>query len=285
MKDSRLPYTKAKKSLGQHFLRSERVIKRIVDAGEIVPGELIVEVGPGYGVLTKALLAAGARVIAIEADHDLAAELRERFSAELRNGQLEIVVGDVLRLARGSELRELLRGKYKVIANIPYFITGALFRLFLQELPQPTNLIFLVQKEVAEEIVGRNGKTGILSLAVHAYGVPRYLGIVRREAFVPPPKVDSAIIRVENISHERLRAIGEEDFFQIIRAGLGARRKMLLGNLAKSLKIPRAILLRIFAELDIPATARGEDLTIEKWIAITGALQQMRVAQNGGDHP
>ena len=262
---------KAKKSLGQHFLRSKGAVRKIVVAAEIMPRETVLEIGPGRGVLTEALLLAGACVVAVEKDSELIPELSEKFSQEVSAGRLTLLEGDILDERLQKKLFPILGGKtakYKVVANIPYYITGALFRLFLEKLRQPTRLVFLVQKEVAEQIVSRNGKEGILSLSIKAFGTPKYVAKVPKESFSPKPKVDSAIIAVTDISRDRLKGVSEAQFFKVVKAGLGAKRKMLLGNLSKSLNIPKDELEKVFHKLDIPPTSRGEDLPIEKWLAL-----------------
>ena len=259
---------RAKKSLGQHFLRSKVAIGKIVAAAEIIPGETVLEIGPGRGVLTEALLLAGGRVVAVEKDAELIPELSEKFAPEIRDKKLALIEGDILDEKIQQKILGGRTAKYKVVANIPYYITGALFRLFLEKLRQPTRLVFLVQKEVAEQIVSRNGKEGILSLSIKAFGTPKYVAKVPKESFSPKPKVDSAIIAVTDISRDRLKGVSEAQFFKVVKAGLGAKRKMLLGNLSKSLKLSRAALVQIFEKLEVPLTARGEDLPIEKWLAL-----------------
>lgn len=265
----------AKKSLGQHFLRSKTALREMITAADIKKGELVLEIGPGEGVLTAELLLAGAKVVAVETDERCIAHLQERFHNEMSDGQLTLIEGDI----RNEEVVELLFTKkllgnksYKLVANIPYYITGMLFRLFLEHLRQPTIIVFLVQKEVAEEIVSRDGKEGILSLSVRAYGIPRYISKVKREAFSPPPKVDSAILAVTDINREWLPKKLEGQYFAIIKAGLGSRRKMLLGNLVRAFPKQKKKIEELFTELEIDKKIRGEDLSFEKWITLVNKL-------------
>ncbi len=272
-----------KKSLGQHFLRSKDAIKKIIAAAEISPGDVVLEVGPGEGVLTEALLNAGAHVTAIEKDGRCVALLAERFYNAIEDGHLLLVEGDILDVKLRDELFLFSTDDpipYKVVANIPYYITGMLFRLFLEQLRQPSSLTFLVQKEVAEHIVAKNNKEGILSLSVKIYGDPKYIAKVSRDAFTPKPKVDSAIITVKNISRERLMGIHDEIYFHIIKAGLGAKRKMLLGNLSRTLKIPKEKLVHIFHKLGIEEGVRGEDVPIEQWVALTRSIKKFTAMTN-----
>jgi 16S rRNA (adenine1518-N6/adenine1519-N6)-dimethyltransferase len=258
----------AKKSLGQHFLRSKDVIKKIITAADIAPGDVVLEVGPGEGILTEALLNAGAHVTAIEKDERCITLLEERFYDAIQDGHLLLVEGDILDTKLREELFLFSQDDpipYKVVANIPYYITGLLFRLFLEQLRQPSSLTFLVQKEVAERVVARNNKEGILSLSVKIYGDPKYVAKVSRNAFTPKPKVDSAIITITNISRERLGKLSDEAYFRVVRAGFGAKRKMLLGNLSRSLKISKERLVQIFRKLKIGEQVRGEDLPVPKW--------------------
>lgn len=261
----------AKKSLGQHFLRSKSAIRLIIDAANLTQSELVLEIGPGEGVLTDALLVAGARVIAVETDERCITKLEERFSNEIASGDLRLIFGDIRHEAIQKELftnKFLGSSAYKLVANIPYYITGMLFRLFLEQLRKPCLIVFLVQKEVAEQIIARDHKEGILSLSVKIYGTPKYIAKVRREAFAPPPKVDSAIIAISDISRERLKNLSDETYFRIIKAGLGAKRKMLLGNLARGLNISKDKLSEIFTELHIPMNTRGEDVGAYTWLLL-----------------
>ena len=268
----------AKKSLGQHFLRSNEVLKQIIGASALSPHDLVLEIGPGEGVLTEALLASGAKVVAVETDERAIRLLTKRFSSAILDSQLLLLEGDIRNPATQEQLFDaahLGEGAYKLIANIPYYITGYLFRLFLEALRQPTLIVFLVQKEVAEQIIATNKKEGLLSLSVKAFGSPHYVATVKRDAFSPPPKVDSAIMCVDDISRSHFSNMTSKTYFTILKAGLGAKRKMLLGNLAQSLDIPKTMLGGIFLELGISQTARGEDLSIEAWLALAMRISRI----------
>lgn len=294
----------SKKSLGQHFLRSKEALQKIIKTADIKSGETVLEIGPGEGVLTEALLLAGARVVAVETDRRCVEKLEERLTDAIKAKKLLLISGDIRNEKVQQELfteewtttprsglskprpdlSPLGNRPYKLVANIPYYLTGMLFRLFLEKLSQPSTLVFLVQKEVAEQIVGRPnpakrdgqaGKESILSLAVKVFGTPTFIAKVKREAFSPPPKVDSAIIAVSNISRARLTDITSEEYFRVVKTGLGAKRKMLLGNLARGLKIPKEKLVEIFKKLDIDEYTRGEDVPVGKWIALAQEIKKL----------
>src|SRR3989338_6460523 len=177
---------KAKKSLSQNFLQDQNVIRRIVEAAEIQKGETVLEIGPGTGVLTQALLDAGARVIAVERDEDLVPALRERFGESVA-----FVEGDILRFAQDPVLNH---GKYKLVANLPYHITSPILERFLSHAPKPTRLVVMVQKEVADRIVGKPPRMSVLSVACQLYAEVKRLFVVPAGAFRPMPKVDSAVV-------------------------------------------------------------------------------------------
>lgn len=266
---------RAKKSLGQHFLRSRSAIEAILDAASLKDGDLVLEIGPGEGALTQGLLRRGGTVIAIEADARCVTSLRERFANEISQGTLRIIHGDVreegtAQVAFSDEMLGI--AEYRLVANIPYYLTGYLFRLFLEKLRQPTRIVFLVQKEVADEACARGGKEGLLSLSIKAFGTPHYVRKVGREAFSPPPKVDSAVILIDDIDRERVPKALERRYFAIVKAGLGSRRKMLLGNLVRAFPGHRAHIEDAFRDLSIERGVRGEDLPFERWLALVRSL-------------
>ncbi len=256
---------KAKKSLGQHFLRSERALNKIIEAGKIQPGETVLEIGPGQGALTERLLAAGARVLAVEKDDELNAFLKNKFETEIKTGQLVLVHGDILNFDPLSH--KLGAQTYKLIANIPYNITGAILEKFLSENMQPKQLVLLVQDEVAKRIVAKDGKESILSLSVKAYGEPYYVDKVLAGSFAPAPQVNSAIISIENVSKKffegKSRPIHEKEFFSLIKAGFRSKRKKLVSNLA--LVVGREKAQKAFRELSLDENLRAEDLSLSGW--------------------
>lgn len=202
-----------KKSLGQHFLRSPNYLNAVVDAADIKKGDSVVEIGPGEGSLTYFIVKRGAKVVAVEKDRRLIPLLREKFAGK----DVEVVEQDALEYDPPN--------KYKLVGNIPYYISGALFKKFLTDRNQPSTLVFLVQKEVAERI-SRSKKESILSLSVKAYGTPHYVKTVPRGAFSPAPKVDSAILAVEKISRNNFKnKAHEKKFFELVKRGFSKKRK------------------------------------------------------------
>jgi 16S rRNA (adenine1518-N6/adenine1519-N6)-dimethyltransferase len=264
-KKSENKYMKAKKSLGQHFLTSQKALRQMVAAGDVQEGDTVLEIGPGKGALTRYLLETGADVVAIETDADMIDILKKEFGKEIRLGRLALVHGDI----RNAEKILKMLKKYKLVANIPYYITGEIIRDFLSRKNQPQSMTLLVQREVATRIA-RDPKESILSIAVKVYGDPRYVDTVPAGAFSPPPKVDSAIITIHNISKKRLGDTNEEHFFNVLKTGFAARRKMLRGNLAK--KWPSKAVESALTEAEIPPDARGEDVHLEKWAVLAQIL-------------
>lgn len=251
-----------KKSLGQHFLRSAHYLAAIADAAHLAEGDRVLEVGPGEGALTKELLARGAVVTAVEKDHRLISFLQEIFAREIAEKQLMLYEADAL----DFDVKHIQEKKYKLVGNIPYYITGALLKKFLSAALQPSAIVFLVQKEVAERIA-RSKKESILSLSVKAYGQPRYIKTVPRGAFNPPPTVDSAILAIENISRRNFAdAAHEKRFFELVRAGFAQKRKLLKRNLEPVLGKNCSGMLQ---DAGIAENARAEDVPLEQWLALS----------------
>ena len=259
----------AKKSLGQNFLTSVPARMAIVEAGEVVSSDSILEIGPGRGFLTKALLNTGASVVALEKDKDLIPLLSEQFSSQIRGGQLELIEGDALDF--NFENCKLKIENYKLVANIPYYITGAILERYLSHVNQPKTMVVLVQKEVAERVCARNGKESILSLSVKAYGEPKLVYRVSRGSFNPAPTVDSAVIQITNISRKNFNnQYHEQLFFKILKQGFAHKRKYLLSNLRES--FPSDDLHSIFSTLSIPEKTRAEDVPLPLWLSLADRI-------------
>ena len=251
-----------KKSLGQNFLKNVGILKKIVDAGEVKNGEMVLEIAPGEGNLTKELLLRGAKVIAVEKDNRLIPILEQKFSANISSGQLTLIHSDILNFS--PVFYKLQATSYKLIANIPYYITGEIIRKALSEWPQPSKIVIMIQKEVAERIVARDGKESLLSISVKVYGEPRIYAVVKAGSFSPAPKVDSAILIVENLSKDRPWT--EKKWFEIIKAGFAHKRKLLSSNLKP---IFGNVVENRLATCGIPLNARAENLTVENWLCLS----------------
>lgn len=250
---------KAKKHFGQNWLNSDSALNKIVDAGEVNTGDLVVEVGPGQGALTEKILATGARVLAIEIDEELITILNDKFTSEIKTKQLQILHRDILTI----DLKKLVGSKkYKLIANIPYYITGAIFEHFLQSNAQPERAVLLVQKEVAKRIIATDKKESILSLSVKVFSEPKYIATVPAGAFVPAPNVDSAILALTNIKNN-LSEAKTTSFFKLIKQGFAGKRKQLKNNLPDYQDKMKSC--------NILPTARAEDLTLEDWLCLNEA--------------
>jgi len=287
--------------LGQHFLKNFAYAAKLAHSAGIKDGDTVLEIGPGKGILTEALLKTGARVVAIEKDEALVQILSEKFTEEVSQGRLEIVTGDVrnvvvaqkagktmLDARRGeSDARVVLNGTmsatqrlrnnadsivlpadYVLAANIPYYITGEIIRKFLTAEHQPRRVALLVQKEVAERIV--SNKESILSLSVKAYGTPKIIARVNRKHFSPPPAVDSAILVIENISRDFFAGVSEERFFAVVRAGFSSKRKFLSNNLG--IKYQVSGVRKAFELCGVSETARAEDVGLAQWKCLTSNL-------------
>ncbi|MEK7125922.1 MAG: 16S rRNA (adenine(1518)-N(6)/adenine(1519)-N(6))-dimethyltransferase RsmA [Patescibacteria group bacterium] len=244
----------ARKSLGQNFLMHARIAERIALVAELKPDDTVLEIGPGTGILTRELLKLASKVIAIEADGKLFEELKTDFVDEIRDGKLKLIHGDI----RTFDISSLPKN-YSLVANIPYYLTGEIFRMFLSAENQPSAMTLLVQKEVADRIVARDKKESILSLSVKAYGDPKREFLVPRGAFKPAPKVDSAVLTVRDISRRNFHTRAEERrFFALIHAGFAHKRKYVRKNLVE-VGLPQG---------DIPERARAEDIPLPAWLAL-----------------
>jgi 16S rRNA (adenine1518-N6/adenine1519-N6)-dimethyltransferase len=256
----------AKKSLGQHFLHSPTVLAKIIAAAHISSEETVLEIGPGTGILTEALLGTGAKVVAIEKDQRALDGLREKFADKIAAGKLVLQYADILETDRASFGLE--NGKYALVANIPYYITGAILESFLEYEPRPNRMVLLVQKEVAQRIVANDKKESILSISVKAFGEPKIIDNVPRGAFVPPPNVDSAILSIEGISDAKFAEKGLEirRFFDTVKAGFAHKRKYAKSNISSAMD--KTTLDTVWQKNSLDEKVRAEDMSLDQWIGL-----------------
>lgn len=254
----------ARKGLGQHFLIDRNVLGKSISAADLGPDDVVVEVGPGLGILTEELAKTAKVVIAIEVDPQMSAILSQRLG-HLSN--VTIVEADVLEV----DITEVVgsaagHGKpgYKVVANLPYFIATAAIRGFLEAEIKPERMVVMVQKEIAQNIVAAGGKNGILSISVALYGKPSLVSYVRPRSFYPPPEVDSAIVRIDVYEGPALN-VNTDDFFRVVKAGFSSPRKQLRNSLAHGLSIPPSTAAVLLNEAGISLQRRAETLSLEEW--------------------
>jgi 16S rRNA (adenine1518-N6/adenine1519-N6)-dimethyltransferase len=245
--------------LGQHFLTARWASALLVESARVEATSTVLEIGPGTGNLTKELLRTGCHVIAVEKDSSLVETLRVRFAQEIATQQLTIVEQDIRNVT--PESLNLSPGSYILAANIPYYITGEIIKTFLTSPAHPARAALLVQREVAERIA-RDKKESILSLSVKVYGNPVYVQTVSKGCFSPPPRVDSAILLIDSISHERIMNVGEEHFFLIVKKGFSGKRKMIGGNLKGLLTTAE------LAACGVAPQHRAENIPLETWLCL-----------------
>lgn len=267
-----------KKSLGQHWLHDEESLNAMSAAADVHPGDSVLEIGPGLGTLTEVLLAGDANVTAVEFDPILAANLQQSITNrhpelvsgfrskesetpdQVRNDKLQVVNEDILKFDLSQ-----MRGGYKVVANIPYYLTSNLVRRLLEADNQPNTIALLIQKEVAERIVAGPGQHSILSVSVQFYAEAELRELVPARLFTPPPKVDSQIIRIIPRTTPLFPDINTTEFFKIVRAGFSEKRKKLRSSLSGALHISKEDVDAWLARADISSDARAQELSLKQW--------------------
>lgn len=261
-----------KQSLAQNFLMDAGHLARIVAAAELTATDTVLEIGPGLGSLTQYLATQAGRVVAVELDDRLIEILRSHFVTQ---PHVQIVHGDILTLEPGSLVRagdNDAPPSYKVVANLPYYITSAVLRHLLEANYRPTQIVVLVQKEVAERICATPGDLSLLAVSVQFYAEPTFVHRVPASAFYPAPKVDSAVLRLAVRPEPAVPDVDVETFFRVVRAGFSQKRKQLANTLSAGLHLPKADLSATLARLGIDPTRRAETLTLQEWGILTRSL-------------
>lgn len=245
---------KADKNLGQHFLVDAESVEAIVQAAEITPEDTILEIGPGLGVVTDQLAETGATVVAVEMDSKLVELLRRRLP-----GNVTVEESDIMKFDLST-----LPNNYKVVANVPYYITSPIIRLLMEASNPPRQAILLIQKEVAERIIAKPGQMSVLALSVQYYAEAEIVASVPRDKFWPEPQVDSAVVKLVRRS-EPAFAADPAKLFRLIKAGFGEKRKQLHNSLAGALQITDEQAAQLIDQTDLPKTARAQELSLDQW--------------------
>lgn len=262
------------KLLGQNFLVDKAVLGKIVAAAEISEGDNILEIGPGLGTLTCALLEAGAKVLAIEKDKKLAGVLRDLFGA---NKNLKIISADFVIYGSPTSIKEVgLQAEnlcYKVVSNLPYYITSPVIRKILSWREKPELAVFLVQKEVAERICEKPGQMSFISILTQFYGETEIRAVIKPSSFWPKPKVDSAILKIIPREKTKISESEENELWRLVKVGFSSRRKTLANNLSAGFHIPRAKIEEILKPLGFNEKVRAQELRVEEWVRLVKKLR------------
>lgn len=251
------------KSLGQHWLRDRSALSHIADCSELTHDDTVLEIGPGLGTLTSELLRRAGKVVAVEFDSELARKLPAQFPGK----NLEVICGDILKF----NLSTLPTG-YKVVANVPYYITSKIVKMLMTSDNKPSIAVLLVQKEVAERLAAKPGKMSILAISAQVFAEVTLGNVVPAELFTPSPKVDSQVVTLRTRQTPFFTDINESDFFRVVKAGFSAKRKKLRSSLSGGLKLPKNEIETILTQADISPDIRAEALDLDAWIRLVKVL-------------
>jgi 16S rRNA (adenine1518-N6/adenine1519-N6)-dimethyltransferase len=255
------------KSFGQNFLVDRSVLQNIVEAAAIEPDDELLEVGSGTGVLTRELAKQARRVVAVELERDMLSLLKDTTAAY---PNVELVARNLLFL---DPVEIFAQAPYKLVANLPYYITAPTFRHFLESANPPRLIVVMVQAEVAQRIIAEPGSLSVLALSVQFYGQPRIIARVPARAFYPAPKVDSAILRVDVNPQAPLLPAEREKFFRLVHAGFSEKRKQLHNSLTHGLHVKNEIVRSWLATAAIDVSRRAETLSIEEWLHLARVIE------------
>lgn len=263
------------KKLGQNFLTDARVLASIAKAAEVGPSDTVLEIGPGLGHLTRALAQRAGRVIAIELDRGLAKKLQDELSS---TSNVVVVQGDFLSAEPVEWIKQGMReagnipASFKVVANVPYYITSAILRHLLEAEIKPSVIVLTVQKEVAHRMVAQPPRMNLLAVSAQFFSKPHIVRTIAAGAFYPRPKVDSAVVRLDVHSNPAFASVSPRNFFRVVRAGFGERRKQLRNALAHNLKLSPEIVTAALERAHIAPTRRAETLNLIEWVDLNRVL-------------
>jgi 16S rRNA (adenine1518-N6/adenine1519-N6)-dimethyltransferase len=255
------------RALGQHFLTDYTYVNRIVAAAELTPESTVIEIGPGLGVLTQRLAAQAGRVIAVELDTELAARLRELAPANVTVVEADALAVDGAGLLSDAGLSP--DTPFVLAGNLPYNVGTAIVRRFLEDAAPPRRIIVMLQKEVAEGMTAPEGELGLLGVSVQVYARARKLFNVPPRAFYPPPRVTSAVVRLDPYDDPLVSRSEREGFFRVVRAGFSAPRKQLRNTLAQGLGLPASGVAAAIERAGLAPTLRPQQLRVEDWLRLS----------------
>jgi 16S rRNA (adenine1518-N6/adenine1519-N6)-dimethyltransferase len=252
------------KSLGQHWLHDRGVLAHIADCAEIGPDDTVLEIGPGLGTLTSELLRRAHKVVAVEFDPDLARKLPGQFPGK----NLEVIHSDILSFDLST-----LPKNYKVVANVPYYITSKIVQLLMTAENKPASAVLLVQKEVAQRLAAEPGDMSILAVSAQVFAKASLGDVVPAAFFTPPPKVDSQVVILQTLGTPIVSGDKEKQFFRVVKAGFSAKRKKLRSSLSGGLGIDKDAVEVLLAAVSISPDKRAEDLSLDEWVKLSEAYK------------
>ncbi len=254
------------KTYGQHFLMDETILEDMIDEAKVTDKDVVVEVGPGIGNLTERLLARGCKLLSLEKDPQF---LRVLKSLQKQHDNFEYELVDVLKY----NFKESGLKNYKVVANIPYYITGKIVQLFLNQTNKPKSLTLLMQKEVAQNIIAKPGQLNLPAISVQLYGDAKLVSVVPAHKFYPKPKVDSAVLHIELHQKPKYKLDDEKKFFRILRACFAGKRKQIHNTLTNNLGLDKILVSELLKQVGVESAARPQQLTIEQWIKLVNKIE------------
>ncbi len=276
---------------GQNFLTDEEVLEHMVEAAKVSGADVVLEVGPGIGNLTRVLCEKAGFVLSVEKDpkfYPILRSIKKDFKDKFRFEMSDILEFDFVESLRSCSLNEAIETKtdmrprsvdstgafpsYKVIANIPYYITGKILQLFLTAKNKPSSITVLTQKEVAENVTASAGELSLLAISVQLFGTPKIVEVVPKKSFFPSPKVDSAVLHIEIFDKPVYKILDEKKFFKIVKACFAGKRKQIHNTLVNNLRLEKEAVNKILLDIKIDPSARPQELSIDDWVRLVDKI-------------